>query len=412
MNLYFWGFVVLIVSSSVFPMKFRNFNAALPIAGLLCCLWFIELLIWRRRSLFKPSRVVIATLTFVTIALLSLLIGQYPWISSPGAPLGAQIAGLGLMVVSIGLFLVAGHRIRHIFHLQWLTWLFILVGGLFCISQIVPVLGFTSSWSNSTTVGSMFWVWLIAMAFSQALFNRDLSGAIRITFFCVAILGLYRGLFLAASWASGWMPSLVAVAVILLFLLPRTFWGIGVLTIPGIVYGAGRIMDLLLEGEEYSFMTRLEALRVLLHLFEKNPIIGLGPSNYHYYTPLYPILGWYVKFNSHNNYMDILLQTGILGLLAFIWFLFEIILLILKLLRSIATDCFRRAYLIGAMGGIIGSIVSGMLADWIIPFYYNIGLSGFRSSFLFWFFLGGVLALKRMTSRNFKAPSVARFSPA
>ena len=41
-------------------------------------------------------------------------------------------------------------------------------------------------------------------------------------------------------------------------------------------------------------------------------------------------------------------------------------------------------------------LVSGMLADWIIPFAYNIGLRGFRSSLLFWFFLGGLVSLRRM----------------
>ena len=31
---------------------------------------------------------------------------------------------------------------------------------------------------------------------------------------------------------------------------------------------------------------------------------------------------------------------------------------------------------------------AGMLGDWIVPFYYNAGVLGFRSSLLFWVFLG------------------------
>jgi len=59
---------------------------------------------------------------------------------------------------------------------------------------------------------------------------------------------------------------------------------------------------------------------------------------------------------------------------------------------------FARAYVIGVMGGLAGSLVAALLADWIIPFAYNIGLRGFRSSVLFWFFLGGLLAIKRMSA--------------
>jgi hypothetical protein len=39
-----------------------------------------------------------------------------------------------------------------------------------------------------------------------------------------------------------------------------------------------------------------------------------------------------------------------------------------------------------------------MLGDWIIPFYYNGGVLGFRSSLLFWVFVGGALSLRRMVA--------------
>ncbi len=61
----------------------------------------------------------------------------------------------------------------------------------------------------------------------------------------------------------------------------------------------------------------------------------------------------------------------------------------------------------GAIAGLAGSLVSGLLADWIIPFTYNIGIRGFRSSLLFWFFLGGVLSLKRIASQAAPAPVMA-----
>jgi hypothetical protein len=57
---------------------------------------------------------------------------------------------------------------------------------------------------------------------------------------------------------------------------------------------------------------------------------------------------------------------------------------------------FPRAYVYGALGGLAGTLFSGMLGDWILPFVYNVGLEGFRASGLAWMFLGAVVALEQM----------------
>ena len=57
---------------------------------------------------------------------------------------------------------------------------------------------------------------------------------------------------------------------------------------------------------------------------------------------------------------------------------------------------FAKAYTYGAIGGLVGTIVAGMLGDWVLPFFYNIGLNGFRSSMLGWLFLGGLVSLEQM----------------
>jgi hypothetical protein len=67
----------------------------------------------------------------------------------------------------------------------------------------------------------------------------------------------------------------------------------------------------------------------------------------------------------------------------------------LQMQRRVPDD-FAHGYVVGALGGLVASVAAGMLGDWIIPFYYNAGVLGFRSSLLFWVFMGGVLALKRM----------------
>jgi hypothetical protein len=40
--------------------------------------------------------------------------------------------------------------------------------------------------------------------------------------------------------------------------------------------------------------------------------------------------------------------------------------------------------------------VAAFLVDWVLPFVYNIGLTGFRASVLPWIFIGGLIAIEQM----------------
>jgi len=396
------GFGVLLVTAVLVPFHLGNsaggFNAPLLVAGALCVVWLLEQIV-RGRLAVDRSPVVLALLAFMAASVLSFVVGQYPWFPTPHAPMRAQVGGLGLFLLSGAVFLVVGHKVGSLAQLSRLTWGFIASGTLLVGALIVGVpdldvgpVGITSSQS----LGSMFFVWVVAMAASQALHNRDLPAAARLAAMAAAALALGRGLFLSFSWASGWLPAVVALTVIVLMRCPRTLVAALLLAVtPALLFG-DRVIAALLVGEEYSWFTRVEAIRVMLQVMARNPWLGFGPANYHYYTLLFPFLGWWAQFNTHNNYLDLLAQTGLIGTLAFLWFAVEVFRAASKLRRRVP-DGFARAYVVGVVGGLAGSLIAGLLADWIIPFAYNIGIRGFRSSVLFWFFLGGLLAIKRMS---------------
>jgi len=247
---------------------------------------------------------------------------------------------------------------------------------------------------HSETVGSAFWTWLVAMSWSQVLCNPALRWPARLGAASIGALALARGL-VTFDWVSGWLPPFVALGVIVALRFPRITLGASLLGIAPALVLTQPAMAMLLAGESYSWTSRLEAWRIVWRMLESNPLLGFGPANYNHYAILFPIWGWWVRFNSHNQYLDLLLQTGVIGLLAFAWFAFEAVRLGLRL-RTHLAEGFARAYVVGALGGLAGTLVAGMLADWIIPFAYNIGMKGFRSSLLFWMFLGGLLSLRRM----------------
>jgi hypothetical protein len=134
---------------------------------------------------------------------------------------------------------------------------------------------------------------------------------------------------------------------------------------------------------------------ILREIVKVNPALGLGFANYYWYTPLFPIRGFAVRFNSHNNFVDIIAQTGLVGLGIFLWFFFELGRVGMRLIHRVPAG-FPRAYVYGALGGLVATLAAAMLGDWVLPFVYNIGFSGVRTGILAWIFLGGLVALETL----------------
>ena len=237
----------------------------------------------------------------------------------------------------------------------------------------------------------MFWTWLVALAFGQAMFNKELKTYIKGLLIVVVLVTLYVAVVQAYDWKSGWLPALVAIAAI----VGLRYKKLVVFAIPvalmGVVYVAGK----LIATDEYSWGTRVDAWIIVLEIAKVNPLLGLGFSNYYWYTPLYPIRGWRVSFNSHSQYVDLIAQVGIIGFLCFFWLFFEVGWLSWKLANKLP-EGFAKAYSYSVLAGIAGTLLAAFLVDWVLPFVYNIGFTGFRASILPWIFFGGLVAVEQI----------------
>lgn len=395
------GLPLLLICAVLAPFEVAaGADVCIVLAGLLATVGFFRAVIGRRRFALAASPLVAATLAFMAIAVLAFLVGQYPWFPAEPAPMRAQLGGLALFLLSGGLLLTVAYGVESVARLERLTWLFLGAGALIVATEFAPAIPGRAVFHAVVvpeSIGSLFWTWLVAMSVSQALCNTRLSLPWRGLLLSVGLMALTRGLGMAFSWVSGWLPPLVALGVIVFIRFPRFTAGAALLLVAPALFVGGRVAEVLAAGESYSLTTRLEAASIVFRLIESNPWLGFGPANYYHYTLLYPILGWWVRFNSHNNYLDLVAQTGIIGLLAFGWFVVAAYRVNLTLRRR-APAGFPKAYAVGVLGGLTGSLVAGLLADWIVPFAYNVGLRGFRSSLLFWFFLGGSLALRRVVT--------------
>ncbi len=387
------GLILTSLSGIILPLYGRGgINLTVILIALLLGLWLLDMVVRQHRIRLVPSRAVWPLLAFLAVALFAFGMGQLPWFTfAPHAPMNAQLGGLSILVLSIGIFLLVANQVQDLSWLKRMTWAFLAIAGLaVVIGSVLPKLGLPTQ-KLIQPVGSVYFIWVVALAFSQAAFNRDLHPGWRFILGCLLLYVLYSRFILGFANKSGWIPVAVCIAAIIGFRSRRAV----LVLIPVIALVAIYFATRVISSEEYSVSTRFDAWVIIAQIIQISPIWGLGFANYYWYTPLFPIRGYAVRFNSHNNYVDIIAQTGLVGLACFLWFLWEVGRLGWRLRMNVPPG-FAQAYVYGALGGLVGTAVTGMFGDWVLPFVYNIGLSGFRTSMLAWLFLGGLVSLEHI----------------
>ena len=387
------GLIVTSLAGMVVPfLGPSGLNVTVILVALLLGLWLLDMVVRQRQIQLAPSGTVWPLLSFLVVAAISFGVGQLNWLSfAVHAPMGAQLGGLAILVLSAGTFLLAANQIHGLRWLKRITWAFLAIGALsIFVRSVLPALGLPTR-DLFQPVGTVFYIWLVSMALSQAIFNGDLQPGWRLALGGLVLITLYILFFMKFGDKSAWLSSFVCIAAI----IGARSWRAGLALVPVAVLSALYMWTGLVATDEYSISTRFDAWSIMAQIIRINPVLGLGFANYYWYTPLFPIRGYAVSFNSHNNYVDIVAQTGFLGLICFLLFLWQVGWLGWRLRERVATG-FARAYVYGALGGLAGIIVAAMLGDWVLPFFYNIGLNGFRSSMLGWLFLGGLVSLEQM----------------
>jgi O-antigen ligase len=365
----------------------------------------------RTRSLRLPSsRTVPPLLLFVASGLLSLLAGNAYWdplVPRPSNLLLVQMGQWAIFVLSAVAFLLAADLGREVRWLQMATFVFLALGAVVILELYLPPLQRLVGWSQPSMAGrSLFWVWWAGLAMGQVLFNRRLNRLAKLALLGLLLAAGYHLWFRLNSWVSGWVPLTAAVLVVVWLWVWKRSRVMGVLlallllvvaaaSYPRLVAHAG--------GEEElirSWGGRQVLYQATLDLVKERPLLGLGPASYrHYASTQWLSLGvgraLYLnpQVSSHNNFIDVYAQMGLMGLGLLLWFLIELGRLGWRL-RTRFQGGFEEGYVQGALAGFVATLVAMLLADWFLPFVYNIGFPGFRTSALAWMFLGGLVALE------------------
>jgi O-antigen ligase len=125
-----------------------------------------------------------------------------------------------------------------------------------------------------------------------------------------------------------------------------------------------------------SVTERQEAYDVAFEAFDKHPVIGIGPGNFGPYFSGYPTsapsFGWPIV---NNQYLEILSETGILGLLFFIFFILSIFYYSIQSYRS-TDDDFLKVVLLALNFAFLGILIQYMTFStlYIMHIWILIGL--------------------------------------
>ncbi len=388
------GLPSLVLAALVIPLEISTgtevkLNPASLLVPTLLIIWLFDMVRHRQvRIISSPVNAPLAL--FAAAGLLSLLIGRATW--DPAVPVGSnfllvQLAQWAIFSFSAGAFWLTANLVKDEAWLRRLTTTFLILGGGLAIVRSLPGLGgLVASLTTMAFDRAPFGVLLTALTTGQLLFNRDLS--LRWRAFLAAALGASLAYaFVQQQEATSSWVGLVAVLGLLIWLrYPRLRWSAGVVIILLIVLGVlfPSIYQFAGGDEEWtqSGGSRLVLIERVVEVTMRNPITGLGPAAYRPYANARPLqyLGAYwvePKINSHNNYVDLFAHGGVLGLGLFGWFAVEIARLGLRLRRRYTTG-FAAGYVNGMLATGAGALVIMALADWILPFVYNIGFPGFR----------------------------------
>lgn len=368
--------------------------------------WLIVSLRHERRVPLRPSPITRPLLSFVAVSVIAYFWSyvfrdpnMFVWSSFPFVQLAALLVNVTLPL----LLLFVANKIDDV------IWLKRMVAVMVGLGALSIALYFTATpvhdWFMYRGTRGLFGMWVGVLALALAFFHRGLPKWVRVLLLGLAFVLVYRYFFLGRTWVTGWLPLGVGLLIVLFARSKRLFLVVAVI---GAIY-IGLNFDfyynniVVSEEEEGSGSGRVELwVRNLNHVVH-HPLFGMGPAGYAIYNMTYHPTD---ARSTHNNYFDVLAQTGIIGASMYLWLFGTLIVLAQRTRRAMrGRSDFLEAFSVATMAGSISVMIGMMLGDWVLPFAYNQTISGFDNAAFSWILLGAMVALYHL-NQDGRVPSL------
>jgi O-antigen ligase len=365
---------------------------SLVVTCALAGIWMTRPVLLKEKGGIHPSPVNAPVIGFIAITVLSLgwsIVFRDPNIYVWDRFVLVQIASTLVMIMLPVAMLLAGNQITHVKQIEWMAALTIGAGVLgFAVDRL--------SLPLPVNTGGLVSMWITTISLSLILFHRKLKWIYRILLLLLCGWWIYRGFVLNLHWVAGWLPGFVAICVLSYMrswrMLLIVILVLLVLIGPNQEYYLGTFIQ---QESEESLVTRQDAWKVNWEITKRHFLLGTGPAGYTvYYMSYFPSRA----MATHNNFLDILAQTGIIGLGLLGWMFVVLLRIGIRLHRRLRrSGGIEESMANAALAGLAGAIVIMMFGDWMFPFAYTQTIAGYDYIVPSWLFLGSILALDRMT---------------
>ncbi len=295
-----------------------------------------------------PSTRDAALLLLLDWVLLAVLSNE-PWCDRRAARVGRLMAGIGFSVALFGL-------------VQYLSW----NGRLYWVRPIGDGTPFGPYVNHNHFAG------LMEMIFPVALGLALRPGADRASQALWALFAAVMGLAVLVSLSRGGMAGLAAGSALLLALLARTRgagWMLQITMLVAVLVAAGllllgvapvlqRLATLGAPGREASIHSRLLVARDTLRIIRDHPLAGTGLGTFSLVFPRY--LSFYSRWTwdkAHNDYLQLVAETGLVGLGFAVWWLASFFILFRRNLRADPSPELRLGAFCGCVAMLVHSLV-------------------------------------------------------
>lgn len=369
---------ILSAEPSFFLLLLFLFSIHLSIA--LCYLVFTVLALvmladlWRRGFDLPLPRFVWSFLPFIATTLLATAFSVSPWISLRDNKELFVFLLLPIFMTVID----SPSRLRRALGAALLSALVSAGAGLISaavrgISLHHRLKGFTSHWMTFSGLLMMTLIFFAILLWSPGLRKYRLGLGLALVPIAIALLfsltrSAWVGLVAALvvfffSWRPRWILPSLALALILFFLLPTPV--------------KDRFRSII-DPHDPSNRDRFFMVYTGLHIARDYPVTGVGANNVPFVYPKYMHPdAEHPNLHLHNNFLQILAERGVIGLLALLLAFAAVFADLLRIVKNGGSETVRwlgRA----SLGVFVGFLVAGL-------FEYNFG--GSQIKFLLFFFL-------------------------
>lgn len=265
-----------------------------------------------------------------------------------------------------------------------------IVGTFLVLGMLMTVLQFAKINHSFLTDRGLWGLWFVVPAFCVIFAEKPPRWYWRVLLLVGIGLNLYQTFWVNLQWKSGWVPTVVGLLLAVLIRSRR--WFVILMIVIGVVAYANQsfILDMTKSEEAEGADQRISIWEINLKLIREHWLLGTGPAGYAVYYMTY----WPTDARStHNNYLDIIAQFGVLGMIIWLWLagigIFEGLRLYLR-----APPGFLKTLAWITTSGWIAAQGSMMLGDWVLPFAYNQTIAGYKYTVYSWIFLGTLIALR------------------